>query len=128
MSDNIHYYYLHTNGSLIHKPGFVVDSDPSYFHSDFVKAYWRCDVTDRASAWITVIEALALGADLDRIKELSTKWGLTRDELPHFLIRCPDPTEVQRKGLRLFITDVLGLDAEKVFDEIAAIGKQPTKG
>jgi len=34
------YIYLHTNGSLIQKVKFVVDSDPSYFDSPFVVNHW----------------------------------------------------------------------------------------
>jgi len=35
------YYYLHINGSLIPRNPFVVDSDPLYFESDFVRKFWR---------------------------------------------------------------------------------------
>lgn len=39
------YVYLHTNGNLIDKVKYVVDSDPQYFDSDFVVQFWliTCD-------------------------------------------------------------------------------------
>ena len=70
-----HYYYLHTNGDLIHKPASVVDSDPEYFDSPFVKKVWTIDTEDRGTLWIVLTEALALGANKERVKELQNKWG-----------------------------------------------------
>lgn len=35
-----HYYYLHENGKVIHKPAIVVEMDPDYFDSPFVKKVW----------------------------------------------------------------------------------------
>jgi len=43
------YFYLHQNGSVIMKPGTVVDSigELEYFNSPFVKRYWK--ITDEMS-------------------------------------------------------------------------------
>lgn len=87
MKNNIHYYYLHTNGSLIHKNAVVVESDPQYFDSPFVRKFWRIDITDRKAAWILVIEAGALGADKKRIQELAMLWGLTDIDAHEFATR-----------------------------------------
>lgn len=83
-----HYYYLHTNGDLIHKPAFVVDSDSSYFDSPFVKKVWTLDTEDRGTIWILLTEALALGANKERIKELQNKWGATNDDAMIFSERA----------------------------------------
>ena len=79
-----HYYYLHTNGSLIHKPYSVLESDPDYFVSDFVRKFWVVDTEKRETAWMLAIEALALGADRKQVAELEKKWGLTDEDVKVF--------------------------------------------
>ncbi len=104
----IGYYYLHINGDLIYKPT-IVDSDPSYFDSDFVKKYWRFDSEDRNDAWTIILEALMLGADINRIKELSSKWGLTLEDFCKFAQRTLEPNEELKKGIVMFASAILGL-------------------
>lgn len=82
-----HWYYLHTNGSLIHKR---LRPD----EGDFVRKIWRLNTKDRESAWIIAVEALAMGADKQRIMELAELWQLT-DEDAH--IFC------EKMDLRLFM-------------------------
>lgn len=89
----IAYYYLHTNGDLIHKPASVVDSDPDYFDSDFVRRWWKVDLKGRESAYLVVLEAAAMGARKDRIAHLIQHWGMTDEDCLTF---------AQRIGLRLF--------------------------
>ena len=75
----IGWYYLHSNGDLIYKrdlEGTVADLR----ESDFVKALWPFDPDDRAQAWNILIEALAAGANLRRIKELAEYWGCNNDD------------------------------------------------
>ncbi|GAG54003.1 unnamed protein product [marine sediment metagenome] len=74
------YYYLHTDGDLIYKNALIVDSDPAYFDSPFVKKYWFFDSEQRFDAWHICIEALALGAKKKRVFELKEKWGLTDED------------------------------------------------
>lgn len=74
------YYYLHTNGDLIHKPAIVVDSDPEYFVSDFVRKVWTLRPEDRGTGYILLIEAAALGANITRVLELAKKWGMDGDD------------------------------------------------
>lgn len=73
------FYYLHTNGSLIHKRG-VPGIDEDLADSTFVVTYWPVDTTDRATAWRIAVEAGAAGADPSRIAELATLWGLTNED------------------------------------------------
>lgn len=103
----IGYYYLHTNGDLIYKPAIVVELDSSYFDSDFVKKYWCFDSEDRNDAWTIILEALILGANINRIKELSSKWGLTLKNFHEFMIRTPEPNDLLKQGIILFATEVL---------------------
>ncbi len=68
------WYYLHTNGELIYKrdlDGTAADIR----ESDFARALWPLDPTDRLGAWAIVVEALAAGANRDRVNELAVKWG-----------------------------------------------------
>ena len=81
MSDLTGYCYLHTNGEVIMKAAVGVGCDPSdYFDSDFVKKWWKVNPFERGDCWKVVLEALALGANKDRIKELAKKWGLDFDD------------------------------------------------
>ena len=73
-----HWYYLHVNGELIHKR---LEPDPS----DFVVKIWEVDITERASAWVCCIEALAMGAKKERVTELATLWGLTDEDAQMFV-------------------------------------------
>jgi hypothetical protein len=115
-----HYYYLHTNGDLIGKPPIVVDSDPSYFDSPFVKKVWCIDTTDRNDAWNLLITALANGAQTGRIKKLAEEWKCTVDDLIEYLRRRIKPTKEQRDGMHLFLRDILGLEPKIFWDELAA--------
>lgn len=68
------WYYLHTNGSLLFKR-LEPEAD-----SPFVRRVWRVDIRNRLNAWIIATEALALGANRERVMELAEKWGLTDED------------------------------------------------
>jgi hypothetical protein len=73
------WYYLHVNGEMIYKrdyDGTVADIRDS----DFARAVWPMDPSDRAGAWRICIEGLAAGANPDRIKELAAKWGCNDED------------------------------------------------
>lgn len=82
------YYYLHTDGDLIFKK-FRPEAD-----SDFVRRVWQVFHEDRECAWIICIEALLLGANKNRVKELQVKWGLTNDDALEF---------ARRMNLRIYL-------------------------
>ena len=67
------YYYLHTNGDLIYQSGSGSVADIR--DSSFAVGLWPIDVEDREGAWNLLVEALASGVSLERIKELAAKWG-----------------------------------------------------
>ena len=50
------YYYLHINGQLIYKPAAVVETDPNYFDSMFVRKWWKIDNEDQHSEMIEEVE------------------------------------------------------------------------
>lgn len=67
------FYYLHTNGDLIFKnnlPGIEADIR----ESNFAVMSWPIDIGDREDAWQILIEALACGANRDRVQDLASKW------------------------------------------------------
>lgn len=77
------FYYLHENGSLIHKR-FRPESD-----SPFVKKVWHIDLmSDRGNCWILAIEASALGANKKQIDGLIARWNLTDEDAPEFAKRA----------------------------------------
>ena len=108
------YYYLHTNGDLIPKPPLAVESDSSYFDSPFVKKFWKIDLEDRYSAWKLVLEALTLGADLERVKELVDKWNLTLEDSVEMLKRSEEiqPTQEMKNGLEIFAEKILNISID----------------
>ena len=114
------YYYLHTNGNLIYKSSFVVESDPEYFSSPFVKKYWKIKFSDRKDAWTLIIEALALGANINKIKELADKWHLDFNDSVEFVSRIK-PNPLLTKGMALFIKNVLNMDVDEYWENKAKI-------
>lgn len=111
----IGYYYLHTNGSMIYKNAFAVESDPNYFDSDFVKKYWRFNSESRRDAWTMVLEGLALGMDRTRARELVDKWGLTFDDCMEMLSRV-QPTALMKDGILIFAKEFLNQDEETFWE------------
>jgi len=67
------WYYLHTNGELIYKRE-LGDTAADIRDSDFARGLWPCDPSDRETAWRTLVEALAAGANKTRVLELAAKW------------------------------------------------------
>jgi len=116
------YYYLHTNNDLIGKNPIVVDSDPEYFNSNFVARVWHIDTENRADAWTLVIEAFALGARIDKIKELTQKWNLTKEDLKRYIIRNPKPTDLQKDGMDKFIREILLIEPNTFWDNLLKEG------
>ena len=73
------WYYLHKNGSLIYKRELGTTA-ADIRESPFARAMWPCDPEDREMGWSLLVEALALGADKERIKELAEKWHCTDED------------------------------------------------
>ena len=94
MTNSNGYYYLHTNGDLIYKPGIVMDSDPDYFDSPFVRKVWSIDLSDRGTCYQLLIDAQAMGVKQDRIDELKSKWKITEEDTQVF---------ADRTGFKLFM-------------------------
>lgn len=70
-----HWYYLHTNGDLIHKNDVDGGQAADFRESDFVRQFWRLDTDNRETAWGLLVEAKALGADSKRVDELADLWA-----------------------------------------------------
>lgn len=79
------YYYLHTNGQLIYKPG--TDCVADIRESDFARMLWPCNPSDRLGAWRIIVESLALDADRKRVMELAAKWSCDEDDADEFAYR-----------------------------------------
>jgi hypothetical protein len=108
-----HQYYLHENGQLIHKPiTAIIEGD--LVRDWFWGPRWTINTENRGACWLLCIEAAALGANIDRIKDLADKWGLTFEDSINFLAWMGKPEDWQKKGLELFVTEVLGY---KTLDE-----------
>jgi len=68
MNKSPFYYYLHTNGELIYKPAMVVETDPEYFNSPFVRKVFH--ITCRKDALRMLLECKKSGANAECIKRL----------------------------------------------------------
>ena len=88
------YYYLHTNGDLIYKPEIVMQDDPNYFDSPFVKKVWPITLNERATAYTLLLDAEAMGARQERIHKLKAKWKITEEDTQIF---------ADRMGFKLFM-------------------------
>lgn len=122
MSDG--FYYLHTDGNVIYKPARVLDGDATYFDSPFVRKVWTVDTADRLNGWRIALEALAMGASSDRVRQLSEHWGCNRDDLAEYLARehqAGGVNDLRRDGLRKLVA-LWGMEFDEVLDEIAAMG------
>ena len=113
------YYYLHTNGDLIGKNPIVVDGDASYFDSDFVQKVWLIDTEKRGDCWKLLLEALAKGARIDRVKELAEKWKMDKADSIEMMKRVK-PNNLMRGGMKIFIKEILGMDVEEYWKEVGA--------
>lgn len=112
------FYYLHENGSLIYKralPGTAEDLSDS----TFVRAWWPCDPTERQSAWTIVLESLARGAAVDRVRELASRWSCDARDFTEFLRRTTNPSAELRKGGRMFLEQIVGVDSDVFYDWLA---------
>ncbi|KKN65198.1 hypothetical protein LCGC14_0483740 [marine sediment metagenome] len=114
------WYYLHINGDLIHKR-FEPEAD-----SEFVKRVWSLVPSNRAIAWRVILEAAALGARLERLKELSKLWGVVPEDLANYMIHTrEEEVNAERKdGLVRMAEEVWMIDLDKLFDNIAEGAKK----
>jgi len=114
-------YHLHQNGDLIGKNPAVVARDASYFDSPFVKKVWWEDTEKRETLWIMMLEALAMGARIGRIKEIAEKNGCDKADSIEMLTRMK-PNDLMRKGMTIFVQEILNEDIGEYWKEIGALG------
>lgn len=69
LSTTEHWYYLHTNGDLIHRT-----SKPEIEPGGFVHRVWQIKPEHRETAYFLLVEAAVLGARMSRVLELAKKW------------------------------------------------------
>lgn len=110
------YYYLHTNGDLIGKNPIVVDGDAGYFDGGFVQKVWLIDTEKRGDCWKLLLEALAKGARIDRVKELAEKWKMDKADSIEMIKRVK-PNNLMRGGMKIFIEKILGMDVGEYWKE-----------
>ena len=108
------WYYLHVNGDLIYKRFPIGDED-----SPFIKRIWPVNTKDRLAAWTVVLESLSLGANLDRVKELATKWKLTFEDSIELLKHSPRGTSKEMiGGMDIFIRQILNMAPEAYWAKV----------
>lgn len=79
------YYYLHTNGELIHKGRHY--SWEAFDESDFVKKWWIINLQRRWDCYNMIFHAIVLGVDPKRVEELRHKWGMTDEDTIQYCLR-----------------------------------------
>ena len=118
------YYYLHTNGDLIGKNPIVVDGDASYFDGPFVQKVWKINTKKRKTLWTLMLEALAKGARVEKVREIAEKNKCDKDDSIEMLKRMK-PNNLMRGGMTIFIKEILGIDVDEYWKEILALeGKE----
>lgn len=109
------YYYLHENGSLIYKRF----GDPADFEeSPFVRAYWPIDTSSRLSAWRIILEGLAQGASVERVRELAAKWGCDNKDFHLYLAEEKHKGEITDRrhiGATMFLKHLAGYPDPEVY-------------
>ena len=72
------YYYLHTNGELIYKNAYSVDSLGAfdYFDSDFVQKYWIIDTENIKSIKKMISEALKMNVNKSCILDIIKRFKI----------------------------------------------------
>lgn len=109
------YYYLHTNGDLIGKNPIVVDGDAGYFDGPFVQKVWMIDFENRDTLWTMMLEALAKGARIERVKEIAEKQGCDKADSIKMLQRMK-PNEL-----------MIGMNVDEYWKEIEALADKEKK-
>lgn len=125
MFEMIGYYYLHESGELIYKPPVVACSinDP-YWDSPFVKKVWQINLAERKTAWILLLEALAMGCQIARAKELARNWGMNFDDSILMLANIPkeEVTPEMKAGIKIFIKEVLQMGEAEYWQKVREEG------
>jgi hypothetical protein len=111
-----YYYYLHENGELILKLPIVVESDPEYFNSPFVRKVWTIDMGERSTLWRFILEAITLNASIERIRELMGKWAMTIEDSFEYIVRTQDPGETMKSGLEKIIVEIFKITVPEYFE------------
>jgi len=96
------YYSLYTNGDLVYSY-----SNIPYVRSSLVVHVWPADQSSRANAWKILLESLALGANIDRVRELAQKWKCDEDDFNLLLVNSK-LSALMKEGVPLFFKEVLG--------------------
>ena len=119
-------YYLHQNGDLIGKNPFVVTGDANYFDSPFVKKVWWINTEERDTLWTMMLEALAMGVRVGRIREIAESNNCDKADSIEMLTRIK-PNDLMRKGMTIFVQGILNEDIGKYWKEIEALGNKEDK-
>ena len=113
------YYYLHKNKHIIFKPA-IVANDPTYFRSPFIIKVWKVDVLDRIIGWKIILESLALGANVEDVKELCIKWEMTPQSSYEFMSRHRNPKEEWKEGLCVYAEKICKISLNEFWDNMKA--------
>jgi hypothetical protein len=94
--------------------------------SDFVKKYWLIDISDRESAWTLLLEALSLGALVDRIRSLAIWWNCDGKDLTQYL-RNVTPSPERIKQVYLYLEKILEVNPDEYLTWLGSTetGKEP---
>ena len=97
--DRTCYYYLHTNGELIHKSTDYCET--SFDESPFVRHYWLINLDNRADVWNFLTSAAVFGAKKERVIELREKWKMTDEDAQIYLEKTGLKWKVAEDGIHV---------------------------
>lgn len=84
----IFYYYLHSNGQLMHLSQKSLDQKPDFLKLKFVQFHWEVDTNNRNSIMIMLLQAEALNVDKNRINALKKLYAITDKDLFNYIIKA----------------------------------------
>lgn len=84
----IFYYYLHSNGQLMHLSQKSLDQKPDFLKLKFVQFHWKLDTNDRNSIMIMLLQAEALNVDKKRIYALMKLYEITDEDLSNYVAKA----------------------------------------
>lgn len=114
--EDIKYAILHADGGIL-----ITSHDPyGMTGGAFSRQIWTLRPTDRATAWKCLLEALALGCDLDRAKQLAEQWGCTPRDLVEYMLRTRLPSRQLQDGVQRYLADIAGVAPEEWFIWLAS--------
>lgn len=124
------HFFLNTDGDVFYKSIISSEALKPYYDNPYIRAIWAFDPADPRKSANILVEALAAGADRNRVFELAKRWGRTDETMRQYaegldLIVEMDENAwcVKRKDFECLATDPAGF-GHTVLEALAELAVQ----